>query len=130
MTPLVANFTDDNNDGEVNLCDVPAGYDIVVRASASVGENGIAWASSRNSASTAGRPPDSLWRGKRYAATAEQVVGEALAHLTDGPTHFAGDDVRMGAEHLGAMSRNDAARLMAQMAGASMGTGPTDGEDA
>ena len=34
VTPLVANLTDDNNDGAIDLCDIP---DIVVPASASVG---------------------------------------------------------------------------------------------
>jgi len=55
------------------------------------------------------------------AATAESVVTEALANLTNGPTCFATDDVREGAKHLGAMSRNDAARIMLQMAGGVMG---------
>ena len=56
------------------------------------------------------------------AATPEQVVAEALANLTAGPTYYATDDVRMGAEHLGAMPRNDAVRLLATMAGKSMGS--------
>jgi uncharacterized protein len=55
------------------------------------------------------------------AATAEQVVAEALGNLANGPTHFATDDVREGAVHLGAMTRNEAARLMAQLATGSMG---------
>ena len=55
------------------------------------------------------------------AATPESVVEEALANLADGPTCFGTDDVREGAKHLGAMSRNDAARIMLQMAGGVMG---------
>jgi short-subunit dehydrogenase len=56
------------------------------------------------------------------AATPEQVVGEALANLSNGPTHYATDDVREGAKHLGAMTRNEAARLMVELAGAAMGS--------
>jgi short-subunit dehydrogenase len=55
------------------------------------------------------------------AATPESVVAEALANLANGPTCFGTDDVREGANHLGAMSRNDAARMMLQMAGGVMG---------
>jgi uncharacterized protein len=55
------------------------------------------------------------------AATPESVVAEALANLANGPTCFATDDAREGAKHLGAMSRNDAARIMLQMAGGVMG---------
>ena len=55
------------------------------------------------------------------ATSAEVVAADAIAHLADGPTWLAGDDVRMGVEHLGAMPRNDAVRLMIEVAGASMG---------
>ncbi|MHB8464873.1 MAG: SDR family NAD(P)-dependent oxidoreductase [Acidimicrobiales bacterium] len=55
------------------------------------------------------------------AATAESVVAEALANLSNGPTCFATDDVREGAKHLGAMSRNDAARMMLELHGGVMG---------
>jgi short-subunit dehydrogenase len=55
------------------------------------------------------------------AATAESVVAEALTNLANGPTCFGTDDVREGAKHLGAMSRNDAARMMLQTAGGVMG---------
>jgi hypothetical protein len=37
VTPLVANLTDDNGDGEIDLCDVP---DVVVVASTSSGAPG------------------------------------------------------------------------------------------
>ena len=56
------------------------------------------------------------------AATPESVVAEALANLANGPTCYGTDDVREGAKHLGAMSRNDAARVMLQMAGGVMGS--------
>jgi short-subunit dehydrogenase len=55
------------------------------------------------------------------AATAESVVAEAFANLANGPTCFATDDVREGAKHLGAMSRNDAARIMLEVSGGVMG---------
>lgn len=55
------------------------------------------------------------------AATAEGVVAEALANLSNGPTCFATEDVREGVKHLGAMSRNDAARLMLELDGGVMG---------
>ena len=56
------------------------------------------------------------------AATAEDVVAEALANLANGPTCFATEDVREGVKHLGAMSRNDAARVMLQLDGGVMGS--------
>jgi short-subunit dehydrogenase len=56
------------------------------------------------------------------AATPQQVVAEALANLSDGPTHFAGDDVRMGAEVFATMTRNDAARMMVELSAQAMGS--------
>lgn len=55
------------------------------------------------------------------AATAEAVVAETLANLANGPTCFVTEDVREGVKHLGAMSRNDAARLMLEVGGGVMG---------
>jgi uncharacterized protein len=55
------------------------------------------------------------------SATAEGVVAEALANLSNGPTCFATEDVHEGVKHLGAMSRNDAARLMLELDGGVMG---------
>jgi len=46
------------------------------------------------------------------AATSEEVVGEALANLSNGPTHFIGETLREGSKVLGAMARNEAARVM------------------
>jgi short-subunit dehydrogenase len=54
------------------------------------------------------------------AARPEQVVAEALANLTNGPICFATDDVREGAKHLGAMSRNDAVRMLLTLEGGVM----------
>ncbi len=58
------------------------------------------------------------------AARAEDVAATAIANLANGPTVYAGEDVQMGAEHFGSMSRNDAVRLMIQVAGQSMGSDP------
>ena len=55
------------------------------------------------------------------AATAEQVVAEALANLSNGPTCFAGDDVRLGEATFRTMSRNDAVRMLMTVAGGVMG---------
>jgi short-subunit dehydrogenase len=55
------------------------------------------------------------------ATTAEQVVAEALANLSNGPTCFAGEDVRLGDETFRGMSRNDAARMLLEVAGGVMG---------
>lgn len=55
------------------------------------------------------------------AATPEHVAAQALAHLDAGPTHFATEDVRAGASHLGAMTRSEAAHLMLDLAATTMG---------
>ena len=49
------------------------------------------------------------------AATADEVVAEALAHLGQGPTWFVGEMLREGSKHLGSMDRNDAVRLMLEV---------------
>ena len=49
------------------------------------------------------------------AATPEEVVAEALAHLGQGPTWFVGEMLREGSKHLGSMDRNDAVRLMREV---------------
>jgi short-subunit dehydrogenase len=49
------------------------------------------------------------------AATPDDVVRDALAHLGQGPTCFVGEMLREGAKHLGAMDRNDAVRLMLEV---------------
>jgi uncharacterized protein len=55
------------------------------------------------------------------AGPAERVVDEAFANLTNGPTHYAGDDVRMAAEVFKTMSRNEAVQLIMQASAAMMG---------
>jgi hypothetical protein len=53
--------------------------------------------------------------------TAEQTAAEALANLSNGPTWFVGELLREGSKHLGAMSRNDAVRMMIDAGGGIMG---------
>jgi uncharacterized protein len=60
------------------------------------------------------------------AATADEVAAEAIANLSNGPTWFVGDELREGAKHLGAMSRNDAVRVLIQLGAGVMG----DNQDA
>ncbi len=63
------------------------------------------------------------------AVTAEEVVAEAIGNLANGPTWFAGEQLRAGAQALGAMSRSDAVRVMIEHGGGLMGPDP-DTEDA
>lgn len=49
------------------------------------------------------------------------VVAEAFANLTDGPTVLVGEQMRGVGQLLASMDRNDAARLMAQSIAAAMG---------
>jgi short-subunit dehydrogenase len=55
------------------------------------------------------------------AVTPEETVAEALANLSNGPTWFVGEMLREGSKHLGAMSRNDAVRMMIEVGGGIMG---------
>ena len=61
------------------------------------------------------------------AATPEEVVADAIANLRDGPTRFVGEQLRAGAQQLGAIPRNDAVKLMIQQARELMGSGQTAG---
>ncbi len=45
-------------------------------------------------------------------ATVDDVVAEAIANLANGPTWFAGEQVREGAQRLSALPRGDAVRMM------------------
>lgn len=50
------------------------------------------------------------------------VVSEAFANLTNGPTVLVGEQMRGVGQLLASMDRNDAARLMAQSIAAAMGS--------
>ena len=54
------------------------------------------------------------------AATPAEVAAEAIANLSNGPTWFAGEQVREGAEQLRAMTRNEAVKMMIQHGGGIM----------
>ncbi|MCX2929398.1 SDR family NAD(P)-dependent oxidoreductase [Mycobacterium sp. CVI_P3] len=58
-------------------------------------------------------PPDAVPVG--------EVVDEAFANLTNGPTVLVGEQMRGVGQLLASMNRNDAARLMAQSVAAAMG---------
>lgn len=55
------------------------------------------------------------------AVTVDSVVAEAFDHLTGGPTHFVGADMRAAAQLLGSMNRNQAVELLTQAVTATMG---------
>ncbi|MEU6379146.1 SDR family NAD(P)-dependent oxidoreductase [Streptomyces sp. NPDC046909] len=57
------------------------------------------------------------------ASTSEEAVAEALAHLTDGPTHIVGERLRETLRQLAAMDRGDAARAIARRVGGVMDSG-------
>ncbi len=48
------------------------------------------------------------------AATPDEVVADALANLSKGPTWFVGEMLRAGARQLGALPRSEAVRMMIQ----------------
>ncbi|ORW09995.1 SDR family NAD(P)-dependent oxidoreductase [Mycobacterium kyorinense] len=56
------------------------------------------------------------------AATVDEVISEAFANLTNGPTWMVGDQMRAAARIFGSMTRNEAVRLMMQASAAAMGT--------
>ncbi|KPI00429.1 short-chain dehydrogenase/reductase SDR [Actinobacteria bacterium OK074] len=59
------------------------------------------------------------------AVTAEQVVAEAIANLANGPTWFAGEQLRESTRKLSALPRNDAVRAMLRHSrGGVMAEGP------
>jgi short-subunit dehydrogenase len=56
------------------------------------------------------------------AMSADAVVAEALAGLSNGPTCLVGEQVRLAAKLLGGIPRNDAVRLMIQASAHTMGS--------
>ena len=48
--------------------------------------------------------------------TPDEVVDDAIANLSNGPTWFVGEQLREGAQQLGAVARSDAVRLMTEHA--------------
>jgi uncharacterized protein len=58
-------------------------------------------------------PPD--------AASVDEVISEAFENLTNGPTLMAGDMMRLAAQMLGSLTRNEAVNLVTQAQAAVMG---------
>jgi short-subunit dehydrogenase len=58
------------------------------------------------------------------SVSADEVAAIAIAELANGPTAYGADNVQMGAEFFGAMSRRDAVTTMMQLGGEAMGTDP------
>jgi len=61
------------------------------------------------------------------ASTPDEVVAEAIANLSNGPTWFVGEQLREGSRQLGAMARSDAVKVMLQHRGGLMDTGRAEG---
>ena len=55
------------------------------------------------------------------AASVDEVISEAFENLTNGPTLMAGDMMRLAAQMLGSMTRNEAVNLVTQAQAAVMG---------
>jgi uncharacterized protein len=56
------------------------------------------------------------------AATPDEVVAQALANLSNGPTWFVGEQLREGSRHLGSLPRSDAVKLLIDVGGGVMDT--------
>ena len=56
------------------------------------------------------------------AATPDEVVADAIAHLSNGPTWFVGEQLRDGARHLGALTRSDAVKMLIEYGAGVMDT--------
>ena len=56
------------------------------------------------------------------AATPDEVVADALANLSNGPTWFVGEQLREGARHLGALTRSEAVKMLVQVGAGVMDT--------
>ncbi|HEX5145171.1 MAG TPA: SDR family NAD(P)-dependent oxidoreductase [Mycobacterium sp.] len=55
------------------------------------------------------------------AASVDEIVAEAFENLTNGPTHFAGEQMRNAVQMLGSITRNQAVQFMVQATAMSMG---------
>lgn len=49
------------------------------------------------------------------ASTPEETVAEAIGNLANGPTWFVGEQLREGAQQLGALARSDAVKIMREI---------------
>ena len=55
------------------------------------------------------------------AASVDEVISEAFENLNNGPTLMAGDMMRLAAQMLGSLTRNEAVNLVTQAQAAVMG---------
>lgn len=65
----------------------------------------------------------SLDERPKDTATVDDVIAEAFANLTNGPTWIVGQDMRAAAQMMGSVSRSDAVRFIMQASAAAMGDG-------
>jgi len=56
------------------------------------------------------------------AVAVDDVIAEAFANLTNGPTWVVGEDMRAAMQMLGSLSRNQAVELISQASAAAMGS--------
>lgn len=56
------------------------------------------------------------------AAAVEDVIAEAFANLTNGPTWMVGEDMRAAVQMMASMTRNQIVELMTRLGAAAMGT--------
>jgi len=56
------------------------------------------------------------------ASPAREVIDEAFENLTNGPTHFVGEQMRGAVQLLGSITRNQAVQFMVQASAESMGS--------
>lgn len=56
------------------------------------------------------------------AVTPDEVVADALANLSNGPTWFVGEQLREGARHLGTLTRSEAVKMLVKVGAGVMDT--------
>jgi short-subunit dehydrogenase len=64
------------------------------------------------------------------ASTPSEAVADALAHLSDGPTWFVGEQLREGSKALGQITRSEAAKMLVQVGAGIMDARPGEGDGA
>jgi hypothetical protein len=55
-------------------------------------------------------------------ATPDEVVADAIANLSNGPTWFVGEQLRDGARHLGGLTRSEAVKMLVEVGAGVMDT--------
>lgn len=62
------------------------------------------------------------------ASPPAEAVADALAHLSDGPTWFVGEQLREGSKALGQITRSEAAKMLLQVGAGIMDARPEPGD--